>query len=164
MRTSLKNELRNFVNIIGRDGIDIGVISFNDIDNGDNTLDAFYELLSYDKVLTIGGAMFIDIPPQKEWFTANIRVSTAKQSVESQKNLISRYLMDKRLHVDEWIALEIPSRKSLEKRGITALPEKLSKGDTLIISELSRLGRSIKEVLQIIETLLEEKQCRLVLV
>ena len=93
-----------------------------------------------------------------------IRVSTSEQNVESQKNLISRYLVDKRLHIDEWIELEVSSRKSLQQRGITSLLEKLSKGDILIVSELSRLGRSIKEVLQIIETLLEEKQCRLVMV
>lgn len=93
-----------------------------------------------------------------------IRVSTSDQNVESQKNLISRYLVDKRLHIDEWIELEVSSRKSLQQRGITSLLEKLFKGDILIVSELSRLGRSIKEVLQIIETLLEEKQCRLVMV
>lgn len=93
-----------------------------------------------------------------------IRVSTSDQNVESQKNLISRYLVDKRLQIDEWVELEVSSRKSLEQRGITALLGKLSKGDSLIVSELSRLGRSIKEVLQIIETLLNEKQCRLVLV
>jgi DNA invertase Pin-like site-specific DNA recombinase len=93
-----------------------------------------------------------------------IRVSTSDQNVESQKNLISRYLVDKRLQIDEWIAIEMSSRKTLEQRGITSLLAKLSKGDILIVSELSRLGRSIKEVLQIIETLLEEKQCRLVLV
>ena len=93
-----------------------------------------------------------------------IRVSTADQSIDSQKNLISRYLIDKRLHMDEWIELEMSSRKTLEQRKITNLFEKLSKGDMVIVSELSRLGRSIKEVLQIIETLLEEKQCRLVLV
>lgn len=93
-----------------------------------------------------------------------IRVSTSEQTVESQKNLISRYLVDKRLHIDEWVEVEVSSRKSLQQRGITSLLEKLSKGDILIVSELSRLGRSIKEVLQIIETLLEEKQCRLVMV
>lgn len=93
-----------------------------------------------------------------------IRVSTSEQSVESQKNLISRYLVDKRLHIDEWIEVEMSSRKSLEQRRITALLEKLSNGDIVIVSELSRLGRSIKEVLQLIETLLEEKKCRLVLV
>lgn len=93
-----------------------------------------------------------------------IRVSTSEQSVESQKNLISRYLVEKRVHIDEWMEVEMSSRKTLEQRGIIALLGKLTKGDTVIVSELSRLGRSIKEVLQIIETLLEEKQCRLVLV
>ena len=37
-------------------------------------------------------------------------------------------------------------------------------GDIVVASELSRLGRSIKEVLSIIESIIEEKGCRLVLV
>ena len=37
-------------------------------------------------------------------------------------------------------------------------------GDTVIVSELSRLGRSLREVLGLIEELLDQKRCRLILV
>jgi DNA invertase Pin-like site-specific DNA recombinase len=49
--------------------------------------------------------------------------------------------------VDEWIELEMSSRKSTLLRRIDELLEKLSPDDIVIASELSRLGRSIKETL-----------------
>ena len=50
-----------------------------------------------------------------------IRVSTDDQSVDSQKNVISRYCVEKKMMVDEWIALEVSSRKSLRQRRIEEL-------------------------------------------
>lgn len=41
-----------------------------------------------------------------------IRVSTQDQNVDSQKNAISRYCIDQKIMVDEWIELEMSSRKS----------------------------------------------------
>lgn len=93
-----------------------------------------------------------------------IRVSTHEQNIESQKNVISRYCMEHKLILDEWIELEISSRKSTEQRGITELLQKLSPNDIVIASELSRLGRSIKETLNIVEEITHEKHSRLILI
>lgn len=93
-----------------------------------------------------------------------VRVSTQDQSVESQKNTISRYCVDHRLMVDEWIELEMSSRKSTVMRRIDELLDKLSPNDIVITSELSRLGRSIKETLNKIEQIVQEKQSRLILI
>ena len=93
-----------------------------------------------------------------------IRVSTTDQNLEGQKNLISRYCMDNKLVVDEWIELEMSSRKTMEQRRISELLDRLNPKDTVIASELSRLGRSIKETLNIIESILEKKQTRLILI
>lgn len=93
-----------------------------------------------------------------------VRVSTQEQNVESQKNMISRYCIEQKMMVDEWIALEMSSRKSTSQRRIDELLNKLVPQDTVIASELSRLGRSIKETLQTIETILNEKQSRLILI
>ena len=60
--------------------------------------------------------------------------------------------------------MEVFSRKSAEKRKITELLDKVSAQDTVIVSELSRLGRSIKEVLQVIEELIQVKGCKLILI
>jgi DNA invertase Pin-like site-specific DNA recombinase len=93
-----------------------------------------------------------------------VRVSTQDQSVDSQKNSISRYCIDQKLMVDEWIELEISSRKSTALRRIDELLNKLAPGDIVIASELSRLGRSIKETLNTIETIIQDKQTRLILI
>lgn len=93
-----------------------------------------------------------------------IRVSTNEQNTDSQKNIISRYCIDHRLLVDEWISIEKSSRSSTEQRRIEELITKIEIGDIVIISELSRLGRSIKEVLDIIERLTLIGKVRLVLV
>lgn len=93
-----------------------------------------------------------------------IRISTADQSADSQKSLIARYIVERKMIVDEWIEVEVSSRKSVEKRKITELLEKVSAQDTVIVSELSRLGRSIKEVLQIVEELIQAKRCKVILI
>lgn len=93
-----------------------------------------------------------------------LRVSKIDQHLESQKSLIARYVVDHKMVIDQWIQVEISSRKSVEKRRITELLDKVETGDIVIVSEISRVGRSIKEVLQIIEELIQVKKCRLVLV
>ena len=92
-----------------------------------------------------------------------IRVSTDDQTAESQKNLISRYCMDKKIFIDEWIEIEKSSRRSTRERRIDELIQKIEGNDVVIVSELSRLGRSIKEVLNIIERIVEEKRCRIIM-
>ena len=93
-----------------------------------------------------------------------VRVSTPEQSVDSQKNAISRYCVDQKLMVDEWIEIEMSSRKSTAMRRIDELLDKSLPNDVIIVSELSRLGRSIKETLNTIETIIQEKQTRLILI
>jgi DNA invertase Pin-like site-specific DNA recombinase len=87
-----------------------------------------------------------------------IRVSTKEQSLDSQKNSISRYCVDRRFIVDEWFELEISSRQTTAKRRIDELLSRLSSGDAIIVSELSRIGRFIKETLNIIDPLLRKKK------
>lgn len=93
-----------------------------------------------------------------------VRVSTKEQNYESQKNVISRYCTDNKFTLDEWIELEISSRKSLAERRIDELLAKLLPQDTVIVSELSRLGRSIKDTLNTVEAIVKEKSARLILV
>lgn len=91
-----------------------------------------------------------------------IRVSTNEQSAEGQYNMIRKYCMDKKMIVDEWFEVTMSSRKSLHKRKLTTLLETIQPNDIIVTSELSRLGRSIKEVLHLIEVLVENKNARLV--
>ncbi len=96
-------------------------------------------------------------------------VSKAEPSAESRENLISWYLTEKRWRLNEWIQVEVASRTSLEQRRITELLDKaelldkVSLQDVVIASAVSRLGRFLKEGLPILQTLLQEKGCRLIL-
>jgi len=93
-----------------------------------------------------------------------VRVSTSAQSAESQKSLIARYLVEHRWTLDEWIEVEMSSRRTAGQRRLPELLAKVAAGDTVIVSELSRLGRSLREVLGLIEELIHQKRCRLILV
>ena len=93
-----------------------------------------------------------------------VRVSTSAQSVESQKSPIARYLVEHRWTLDEWIEVEMSSRRTAGQRRLPELLTKVAAGDTVIVSELSRLGRSLREVLALIEELIYQKRCRLILV
>jgi DNA invertase Pin-like site-specific DNA recombinase len=85
-----------------------------------------------------------------------LRVSTDTQTVQNQKNEILNYSNDK-LHtkVDKWIEVVMSSRKSARDRKLVVLFSSLNKDDIVIVSELSRLGRSTQEVLQTIEVLMK---------
>lgn len=83
-----------------------------------------------------------------------IRVSTDTQVTSNQKNEILNYAHELHVKVDKFIDVTMSSRKNMRDRLIDDLFTSLSLGDMLIISELSRLGRSTQEVLQTIEKLM----------
>ena len=94
---------------------------------------------------------------------AYVRASTAEQSLQSQQYIINDYVVKNKLIVDETIQAHISSRKSPEARKITDLIDKLQSGDVLICSELSRLGRSLAETLQLVDQI-KNKQVKLILI
>jgi len=83
-----------------------------------------------------------------------IRVSTDTQITSNQKNEILNYAHELHVKVDKFIDVTMSSRKNMRDRLIDELFTSLGSGDKLIISELSRLGRSTQEVLQTIEKLM----------
>lgn len=84
---------------------------------------------------------------------AYIRVSTNKQDLLSQKSLIEQYSNENNLRIDSFFEIEISSKKSLESRRIEELKNTLKKNDTLIVIELSRLGRNLIEILTLVKEL-----------
>ena len=82
-----------------------------------------------------------------------IRVSTDKQDSQKQRHLLLHYAQQHKLLIDEFIDVEISSRRNTKERRIDELRAKLADGDTLIVAELSRLGRNMFETLNIINAL-----------
>ncbi len=81
---------------------------------------------------------------------AYIRVSTNKQELDSQKLEIMEYCHKNNIYLDEILEVKISSTKSQEKRKIKDLKQKLKSGDLLIATELSRLGRSMLEIINLV--------------
>jgi len=90
-----------------------------------------------------------------------VRVSTETQDVRNQRHEILEFANGRGYHVDEFVEIEISSRKSSKERGIDGLLERLKEGDMLIVSELSRIGRSVAEVITIINEVVK-KQVRFI--
>ncbi|MBQ8630132.1 MAG: recombinase family protein [Alphaproteobacteria bacterium] len=90
---------------------------------------------------------------------AYIRKSTDRQSFEHQEYEIEQYAEKHNLKIDRWVEENISSRKELKKRQLGKLLEELQDGDILIATEISRLGRSLLEVMGILQTCLE-KNCQ----
>ena len=88
-----------------------------------------------------------------------IRVSSNKQSLEHQKFEINKFAKNQNIKIDKWVEEKISSRKPLNKRQLGQLLNKLKDGDILIACEISRLGRSLLEVMRILETCLN-KNCQ----
>jgi len=85
---------------------------------------------------------------------AYIRASTDKQDVQNQKYEILEFARQRDMNVDEFIEITISSRKTAKQRRIDELMEKLASSDTLIVTELSRLGRSTAEVIGLVDELI----------
>ena len=87
-----------------------------------------------------------------------IRVSTDKQNTAHQEYEITQFAKKQDIKIDKWVIETISSRKQLNKRKLGQLLEDLNNGDVLIACEISRLGRSLLEVMKILEICLN-KNC-----
>ena len=84
-----------------------------------------------------------------------IRVSTDKQTVENQRFEINKFIKKTKFKVDEWIEETISGTVSPKQRNLGKLIEKTKKGDLIICSELSRLGRNMFMIMSILNILME---------
>ncbi len=79
-----------------------------------------------------------------------IRVSTDKQTIENQRFEISNLCQRENMIIGKWIEETISGTKEYEKRQLGKAIKKMNKGDILICSELSRLGRSLFMIMDIL--------------
>ncbi len=84
-----------------------------------------------------------------------IRVSTDKQTTENQRFEIENFSSLKSYTINEWIEETISGTKKLEDRKLGKLLKKMIKGDMLIVSELSRLGRNLMQIMSILHFCME---------
>lgn len=89
-----------------------------------------------------------------------VRVSTEQQNTANQIHEISTFASKNGLQIDKWIEETISSTKPLKERKLGKLINRLHKGDILIATELSRLGRNLLEVMGILKQCLE-RDCQI---
>lgn len=81
--------------------------------------------------------------------TGYIRVSTGKQHPQNQKDEISRYAAANNWTVEKWTIEVVSGKKEIKGRKLGGLLRRLKKGDTIIVTEISRLSRSLTDIMEI---------------
>ncbi len=88
---------------------------------------------------------------------AYIRTSTDKQDLNNQKLEIFEYAKKNSFEIDDFIEMARSTRKTSKERRIDQMLEILDDADTLIVTELSRLGRSTSEVISLVNELIKKR-------
>ena len=87
---------------------------------------------------------------------AYLRVSTGKQHLENQKEEIEKFAARKNLTIDRWVTEVVSGKKNEHDRKLGKLLKSLKKGDVLIVTELSRLSRTLLNIMSILHRCLEK--------
>jgi DNA invertase Pin-like site-specific DNA recombinase len=90
---------------------------------------------------------------------AYLRVSTALQDADNQKLGIVEYTYSEGLQPVEFIEETTSGKTPISERKLQQVIDSMVQGDTLIVSELSRLGRNMVEVMSVLDQLIK-KGCR----
>lgn len=88
---------------------------------------------------------------------AYLRVSKSDQDTNNQKLAILAFAQSARIEISDFIEVTVSSRRPCPARKLDALLSQLERGDTLIVSELSRLGRSVGEIITTIDSLVRQQ-------
>lgn len=88
-----------------------------------------------------------------------VRVSSDKQTVDNQKFEVNNFVKQNNIQIDKWVEETISGAKDIDKRVIGELLENIQKDDIIICSEISRLGRSVFIVMEILNICME-KECQ----
>ena len=88
-----------------------------------------------------------------------IRVSSDRQTVENQRFEINNFCQRQALPVDDWIEETISGTKDYDKRRLGRLLKRVGKDDIIICSELSRLGRNLFMIMDILNICMN-KECQ----
>ena len=97
--------------------------------------------------------------PKKTMVYGYVRVSSDKQTVKNQKFEIEKFCRDNSIKIDDWIEETISGTRYFGKRELGKLLRKVTKGDLIICAEISRLGRNVMMIMEILNICMM-KGCR----
>lgn len=88
-----------------------------------------------------------------------IRVSSDKQTIENQRFEIVNFCKRNDIAIDGWIEETISGTKSYSKRALGKLLKRVKKDDLIICAEISRLGRNLFMIMEILNICMN-KNCK----
>lgn len=88
---------------------------------------------------------------------AYLRVSTEKQFLANQKEEILRFADKNGLSIDKWYTETVSGTVSTKDRKLSSLLRMMKPGDTLIVTEISRLSRTLLEIMTILNSCIKKK-------
>lgn len=86
-----------------------------------------------------------------------LRVSTEKQYLGNQQEEIKRFAESRNLTIDKWVTEIVSGRKHERDRKLGSLLRRLKRGDTLIVTEVSRLSRTLTDIMAIMGKCLKKE-------
>lgn len=86
-----------------------------------------------------------------------LRVSTDQQTVENQRFEIVTHAQKQDMTVEQWVEETISGTVKYSNRKLGKLLKKTKKGDVIICSELSRLGRSMLQIMSILNLCMDKE-------
>ena len=89
-----------------------------------------------------------------------IRVSSDKQTIENQRYEINKFSQKENIVIDNWIEETISGTKNYDKRALGKLLKEVGKDDLIICAELSRLGRNLFMIMEILNICMN-KECKI---
>lgn len=90
---------------------------------------------------------------------AYLRVSTEKQFLANQKEEILRFAEKNGLSIDKWYTETVSGSVSTKERKLAPLLRQMKPGDTLIVTEISRLSRTLLEIMTILNSCIKNRWC-----
>lgn len=86
-----------------------------------------------------------------------LRVSTERQHPANQQDEIRRFAKNRNWEVDVWVT-EVVSGKTRERdRKLGTLLRRMKRGDTLVVTEISRLSRTLTDIMSIMGRCLKKQ-------
>ncbi len=85
-----------------------------------------------------------------------LRVSTSKQHLANQQDEIRRFAVNRNFEIDTWVTEVVSGKKHGRDRLLNRTLRRMKRGDTLIVTEISRLSRTLTEVMAIMGVCLKK--------
>ena len=87
---------------------------------------------------------------------AYLRVSTEKQFLENQREEIVRFAERNGMSIDKWCTETVSGSVSSKERKLSGVLDKMRPGDSLIVTEISRLSRTLLEIMTILNSCIKK--------